>query len=619
LSDFIVVFSQRNDPAPIGDLLTERPHLEKRHVVWQRFPWGIVLVQPAASEAYRPHLTSTGEFYFTIGRPIIGGSATSAPAGFTRTIASDWKQNPAALWKRLSGVFVLGRCDRASLTLLTDAMGVRPAYVARDPSGTVIAAGSHVPSLALVAGFGSHFDLTSLAELLVFSAITYPFTSHEGIVELPPGSASSFAFNESGIEQACTVLWQPHEHDDPFAPADLSEELEAAMRVAAREITSNVDSVALTLSGGRDSRAVLAALPVDKRSGAITYLSRWNREAEVARRVADSLGIAHYTAMRGADFYERLMERTVALQGSEQRGQAHGLCITDSGLHEKFDLIIGGQFADTYLKDHFMPPWLRASATGSGRFGSLRRMLARARRSWSGQGTATLTWLQHYKLLGALQRRLAEAVRARHDHRLREVERVRPVSAAEWIAIWPSSRRFAAASHVQGNSRLFTADTLYTHRRIVDIAVRVPLKARVNGELANRTFQRLYGSVLGALEDANTGLPANAGEAAEQDAMLRRKRDGSAEAFRRLPPSAAPWDDVQSSWADMKVLQQQSEHWASLRARLRQSPALEVLAHVLAQPPGEFLRGYDSSMPFGFNLMVVQLAHYVDRMMQRRM
>jgi hypothetical protein len=419
-------------------------------------------------------------------------------------------------------------------------MGVRPAYVARNASGAVVAVGSHIPSLAVAAGLRTSFDLTSMAELLVFSAITYPFTTHQGIVELEPASTSTFELHPSGIQHRCTVLWQPEEREDPFAPVDLSDELEAAMRVAAREMTAGVSSVALTLSGGRDSRAVLAALPVDKRDGAITYVSRWNREADVARHVAESVGVPHHAAMRAPHFYERLMERTVALQGSEQRGQAHGLCIPDSGLHEKFELIIGGQFADTYLKDHFMPAWLRACASGSGRFGGLRRMLAQARRSLTGERRPSLAWLQHHKHLRSLRRELAEAVRARYEQRLRELERVRPVTAAEWIAIWPSSRRFAAASHVQGNSRAFASDTLYTHRQIVDIAVRMPLKARINGELANCTFQKLYGPVLGALEDANTGLPANAGDTAEQEAALRRRQGGPSADSRRLPPRMLP-------------------------------------------------------------------------------
>jgi hypothetical protein len=55
-----------------------------------------------------------------------------------------------------------------------------------------------------------------------------------------------------------------------------------------------------------------------------------------------------------------------------------------------------------------------------------------------------------------------------------------------------------------------------------------------------------------------------------------------------------------------------------MRARLRHSPALEVLAQVLTRSPSELLSGYDSNMPFGFNLMVVQLAHYIDRMMHHR-
>ena len=37
----------------------------------------------------------------------------------------------------------------------------------------------------------------------------------------------------------------------------------------------------------------------------------------------------------------------------------HGLCIPEAGLAEKFDVILGGQLSDTYLKDHYMPKWQR--------------------------------------------------------------------------------------------------------------------------------------------------------------------------------------------------------------------------------------------------------------------
>ena len=375
-------------------------------------------------------------------------------------------------------------------------------------------------------------------------------------------------------------------------------------------MTDGVDRVGFTLSGGRDSRAILCALPVEKRAGAITYVTRQNRESAVARRVAAAAGVPHYFAQRPSDFYEHLMERTVALQGSEQRGQAHGLCIPDAGLHEQFDLIVSGQLADTFLKDHFMPPWLRARATRGAR--RVARWTRRGERHEADDGIGTVAWLENRVALRSLRPDVAARVRERHARRLAEVAQVRPESAAEWVGIWPASRRYSAASHVQGNSRTFASDVLYAHRAIIDVAVRIPLSLRVDGRLANQAFQRLYGP-LAALEDANTGLPVRAGALAEAWSQWRRRIGGGASAFKQLTPSEAPWNDVQSSWADMRVLQRRSAHWAALRSRLMTAPALDVLASIVNGDPRDWLRHYDASTSFTVNFMAVQLAYYLHR------
>jgi asparagine synthetase B (glutamine-hydrolysing) len=613
VSDFVITFRSAVASSVVADRLAGRPHLSTRRIVTKTFTWGAVIVQAPPDAGYLPVTASTGELYFCIGRPIVSGTRIPArPDGLSSVIAAKWHDEGAAnLWRELSGLFIVGRCDNTGVTLLTDPMGVRPVYVATDEGGAITALGSHVDSLALASGKRTSIDLVSVAELLVFSNITYPFTSREGISELAPASLCSFTATESGIRAAHQVLWEPRESDGTSEEA-LTEELVDAMRVAGREITDGVDSVGLTLSGGRDSRAVLCALPPEKRAGAITFVTRQNRESSVARAVAAAAGVPHYFAERPTDFYERLMERSVALQGCEQRGQAHGICIPDCGLHELFHVIVSGQFADTFLKDHFMPEWMRAEAAPSGRRRPFFWWLSR-RNDRAPQGDlGTMAWLENGALLKHLRRDIGERVRARHEQRFAEVSRVRLRSAAEWTAIWPASRRYAAASHVQGNSRTFPSDTLYVHRRIIDVAVRIPPHLRLGGALANRAFQRLYGSTLSSLEDANTGLPITAGEKAERIAENRRKKSGRASEFKRLPPSAAPWNDVHSSWVDMEVLQQHSAHWAALRRRLSSSAALDVLGAVLVRDPVELVREYQPALPFGFNFMAIQLVHYLD-------
>ena len=57
------------------------------------------------------------------------------------------------------------------------------------------------------------------------------------------------------------------------------------MRAAGSDIAQSVDSIGVTLSGGLDSRAVLAVLPQDKVT-AITYVTHENYETDTAQAVA---------------------------------------------------------------------------------------------------------------------------------------------------------------------------------------------------------------------------------------------------------------------------------------------------------------------------------------------
>ena len=114
------------------------------------------------------------------------------------------------------------------------------------------------------------------------------------------------------------------------------------------------------MSGGLDSRAVLAVLPQDKVT-AITYVTHENYETDTAQAVAKKFGCEHVFARRSEDYFTRLLlENGPAILGTERRAMLHGLCIPESGLSNKFDVILGGQLSDTYLKDHYMPKWQKS-------------------------------------------------------------------------------------------------------------------------------------------------------------------------------------------------------------------------------------------------------------------
>jgi asparagine synthetase B (glutamine-hydrolysing) len=511
-------------------------------------------------------------------------------------------------------MFVLCECSAERVRLMTDRLGFRAAYVARDGAGRVTAAGTHVEALAAFTGLAEEFDTASLGELIVHNYVTFPHTTRRGISELPPASLITVAPAEGRID--VRRLWAPAEPArDPSARA-VADELEQALRHAGEDITRGSRRVAVTLSGGKDSRAVLGAMPHDRVAACLTYCTRENRETEVARRVAEAHGVPHVLVRRDPEFYARLLEEGSHLLGTEVRANAHGMCLLDAGLQDEYDLIVGGQLSDTLLKDHFMPPAeyerLRPRSWREV-FGGLRPGSGRGR---TADASVANTRGRH-ALEVILRDDMREAVAARREARLREVREIRPRSAEEWFRFWPCSRQDDCA-HSMGNSRLFAWDVLFMHTAVVDVAARIPPRLRCDGALSSLVFSRLYGPAAG-IEDANTGLPMNAPESAVRRRVRTLRRDtGVRREFRRLSGSDAPWNDIQGSWVDSEVLQRQAPRWQAYRSRLRGSPALDVIAPLLRVDAAKVVGEYDGSLPHTTNQMIMQLALVIDGVLSGR-
>jgi hypothetical protein len=611
MSDFVIEIGHGARPDSIIQALRNRPSMHERPVRMFDFPWGRVVVQASANKGYEPFEDGRA-VYFCVGRPLLIGT-TDQPGiahSFLPQLAARW--SPDALDQvsaSLSGAFVLARCDLEGIAIITDQMGIRPVYMATNSSGRLQALGTVIDPLAALAGRSMDFDRVSIGELLLHGHITFPYTTRLGISEANPASSIEVNFSPQGMSVRRQTFWQPREPERWDTRDHLAQELEHALRLAGKELSNGLTKIAITLSGGRDSRAVLSLIPRDRLAGAITFVTRRNRETDVAERAARACGVPHVLAQRPPNFYPRLMERTVALQGSEQRAQAHGFGVVDSGLDTQFDLIVGGQLGDTYLKGYLMSERTRHGygvETASGDVGLLKRTLRRFR---GVAGSADSKVDRNRRLLVP---EITEEISSRRRQRHAEVAKVRPGSAEEWIAVWPTSRGITTPSHIQGNSRLYAADLLFAHRSIIDVASRIPPELRAGGRLAHEVYSRLYDERLLGLEDANTGLPIGT----DDENRLPPRRDSRShpdDSFRRLSRSETPWNDVQSSWADMGLMQQCSPDWAALRRRLAASPAVDVMGSFMTCHVPRLISHYDKAAGSSFNHAMIQLVFYLDR------
>lgn len=611
MTDFLIQFGPPHDADDAVRVLRERPHLDARPVHPFDFPWGRAWVMPPPGAGYRPAQIG-GRLVAAAGRPRLSG--VEHEAGGETGFATAWddlagRGSVGDAAAQLTGMGVVLLADDTGVRIITDRLGSRPAYIARDHQGGIRAAGTHLESIAAAAGRSCDFDRVSVGELIVHNYITFPHTSRLGVTECDPGSVTSIG--AGGDRVKAEAYWTPDEPGVWPGERAIFDELVGALRAAGEDVTLGCGHVAVTLSGGKDSRLVMGVVPRERLAAGLTYCTRSNRETDVARRVAEAFGVPQVLVKRDPDFYAGLLDRGSSLLGIELRANAHGLCIADNGLADDFDLILGGQLSDTLLKDHFMPVTQREALRRkppSERAKSLvKKMLGRA----APPAVSTQSTLGRAQVEWVLNKDILDAVRERRRRRLEEVRAVRPETAEEWFRFWPASRQ-DDSSHTLGNSRLYPADTLFLHTGIIQVARRLAPRLRVGGGLADRAFAHFYGPSA-RVENANTGLPldAPARRVRAHEKRLWRNPDEKT-AFKRLPPSDTPWNDVQGSWVDSRMLQMQSPTWARYREELLGCPpAVTLIDSVLSIAGRDVIAGYDDRLPATANHLVMQIARVV--------
>jgi len=286
MSDFIIQFGNSIDPDRIVQALRQRPWLKDRPIHLKAYAWGQFILQESPGMKHSPYIDSES-LVGCVGRPrfLNNHRGNNSSKDFCLNLADKWSDSVdlKVLLNDLTGMFSLVNISREKISILTDHMGAQPVYCAYNTSGKLVGVGTDVEALAILSDRQQDFDPVSLGELLVHNNISFPFSSRNEITEFQPASAISIGFDNLTPSITETVLWTPEEPD--FPEKGLVDELVDRMRAAGSDIALSADSIGVTLSGGLDSRAVLAVLPQDKVT-AITYVTHENYETDTAQAVA---------------------------------------------------------------------------------------------------------------------------------------------------------------------------------------------------------------------------------------------------------------------------------------------------------------------------------------------
>lgn len=598
MSDFLIQIGDWVSTDAVSDALRGREGMRELRISQFRFPWGSAVVQETRGLGYDP-ASVNDRVCFAVGRPRIIGVTheVEGPQGFTRRWAG-WVGNAdfERHYRNLTGLFLLVSCGPEGVELVTDRLGFYAAYVGRDRNGRICAIGTLPNLVARAADRLDDLDLVSVGEFLVRYTPTFPHTTYRGVTELTPGSMHTFDVSVAPATHTSRSLWRPVEPPRYPRLTELREHLTCALRDAGQELTRGAERVAVTLSGGIDSRTVLACVPPEKRAAALTFLDRENYEYRVAQCAAAGFDVPHLALLREREFYAGLPEREAALLGPIRTAMhAHGMVL--AGAAVQFDLVLSGLFADALLKCYFAPENVRATlAARLGVPAWLRTRLYARRPAWDDPTRPASQWAVRPQIQRQMQQRAAI--------RLKEVAAIRPETADEWINFYPASR-VSAASYSMGNMRLFASDELFLYRDILEVACSCRPLPKMMERLTAPVFAALCGP-LAHIETTKTGLPADLGWL-QTRLRLRWNRLLRRDVPRTNGFNDAPWF-ADHSWVDLRMLQRYSAAWAALRRRAAGAAGVEVLAAVLQIDPRRLLTGFNENLSCEFQVAAVQLA-----------
>lgn len=583
MADFILCFAPTNRLGDLTDFLRQPYHPRTPTGATLLRPWGGfgILADPCAhgqnlpgsetvavgwvGDLPEPHRTP-------VLKQLIACATKVEEAGGFEALASELLKTNCL--DRLNGASAVALIGSTGACVITDPFSAVQVYSGTDREGNLAAVGTHPDLVARAASDEDHIDPVSVSDFINTGTPCWPYTMHTHVRELAPGSIHVFAPNKAGrIAHTCRAYWTPPCAEKAAArEADLAQEFSHAWTAAVADRCSG-SRIAVQLSGGLDSRLVMAAVPASKDCVGLTLCDTLNREALIARDVAQAYGRSWETLQRDEEYVGRTALDSIRFTGCEgEWHHAHSIGFTDSIAAMGIDTVFTGLFMDNnfkgyYAKDVIRVPRLGGLLAATHRIGTL---------DYVNQIHPTCTqYVCAEAVEGSRQRRreLAES----HFARQRQ-------SPWEWLDGYPLTQASDNTGWIV-ERRVFPLRLPVMDRRLVDLAFRVPMLWKADNRFFLKSATRVFGPG-NRIPNANNGVAPGSGHMAYL--WQRGKRKLQTRARRALKslgmkfPVPHSWHDYQTYWAESRILRDLVAAHGN-RLRLFEGKALKPGAEALLQ------------------------------------
>jgi asparagine synthetase B (glutamine-hydrolysing) len=325
MSDFLLDCRPhaRRDLAQAADFLAFAD--DTQAVVIDRPGFGLVITQTGDASLWAPHCASDGSFVAIAGRVAFDDDQWEAArripgcGGLAAKVIFDRVQSRGTKGlEQVNGNCAVITYDAPTerVHLVTDVCGMLPVFHVETAQGRLY--GSHPDVVAEAADETHRLDETSMAEFILSGTVTPPYSYYSRVRAADSGTIFTIDVHADRAASLSARRYFSFEYraDPDVREEELGEELSATLRRAVRRRTlPRLGRSAIALSGGLDSRAILASAVDATEALAFTCFDQPNRELRCAESIAQSLSAPFLPLQRDPEYYANNAERGVRISG----------------------------------------------------------------------------------------------------------------------------------------------------------------------------------------------------------------------------------------------------------------------------------------------------------------
>jgi asparagine synthase (glutamine-hydrolysing) len=257
-------------------------------------------------------------------------------------------------FKELNGSFCIAIYDLNAheLLLVNDRFSSRPLFYCLANNGTLLFS-TQLSSIIQSSEVPRELNIKAIFEFFTFQKVLGTETFYKNINLLP--SATILYYRKGNI--SFTHYWKMKYNDSKHSEKYYVDKLAEAIKKSVARRTQGDHRFGLLLSGGLDSRTILAA--TDKKMVCFTIGDSENRQVKIAERIAKAKGCKHIFLKRDSDHYVNLVDRGVEIgDGMYCFTHAHNIGFFDQ-IHTECDILLHGFGFDSLLKELFYIPSIK--------------------------------------------------------------------------------------------------------------------------------------------------------------------------------------------------------------------------------------------------------------------